>query len=550
MKRTNIKRAIISVGLVCFVFMMFILSRMDQRENFRLIEGKMHELSGPWTISSMGVIKDNVKLPYDLNLDVGVRYSSTTLIPLLAANQDTILLRSSMQDIWVYLDDVLIHEHVQPEPLIIHNPPTSLWVLVNLPENSVGKTLRIEYLSKVKAFSGVINEVHLDRKAMILHDIFVSQSFGFAVFLILLILGIVSIGTSFAYRNSQYLRLFYLGFMAISSGIWILTEARLLQYFVGNRFILGSMAYLMIPIIAFFFALYVRDTIMSQTKYKQHLKYLALLFIAIILINVLMQITGVGVYIELMQITLPIILISSIYTAYMIYLEITIHHNEEAKKFVKFTIILLVSLVLETGSFFYHAFSSISVFFRIGIVVFFGMLAVDTFMYIRSNMRIRDETLMLKKLAYKDFLTGGNNRTAYERDVQQHIDSKLKFRLILLDLNDLKYINDTYGHGQGDEAIRLVFKAMEKGFVSGHNYRIGGDEFAVLMDAGNYKEYLSSVQLFQRTLKESARDFVHPLKVAVGSDIYTSEKWEYFGKFYHHVDQKMYEHKLKIKSAS
>ena len=191
-----------------------------------------------------------------------------------------------------------------------------------------------------------------------------------------------------------------------------------------------------------------------------------------------------------------------------------------------------------------------SLFILIGIVVFFGMLAVDTFMYIRSNMRIRDETLMLKKLAYKDFLTGGNNRTAYERDVQQHIDSKLKFRLILLDLNDLKYINDTYGHGQGDEAIRLVFKAMEKGFVSGHNYRIGGDEFAVLMDAGNYKEYLSSVQLFQRTLKESARDFVHPLKVAVGSDIYTSEKWEYFGKFYHHVDQKMYEHKLKIKSAS
>ena len=75
MKRTNIKRAIISVGLVCFVFMMFILSRMDQRENFRLIEGKMHELSGPWTISSMGVIKDKVKLPYDLNLDVGVRYT-------------------------------------------------------------------------------------------------------------------------------------------------------------------------------------------------------------------------------------------------------------------------------------------------------------------------------------------------------------------------------------------------------------------------------------------------------------------------------------------
>ena len=103
-----------------------------------------------------------------------------------------------MQDLWVYLDDQLIHEHIQPASLSLHMPPSSLWVLVDIPEDSIGKTLRIEYVSKVDEFSGVINEVHLDRKAMILHDLFVSQSFGFAVFLLLALLGIISIGTSFA----------------------------------------------------------------------------------------------------------------------------------------------------------------------------------------------------------------------------------------------------------------------------------------------------------------------------------------------------------------
>lgn len=549
MQNINRKRQLVIIGLISFILMMFLLSSMDQREDFHLISGKMQELTGPWIVEAQGERQTNVSLPYDLGLEDGVRYSASTKIPLLAENQDTILLRASMQDLWVYLDDQLIHKHIQPASLSLHMPPSSLWVLVDIPEDSIGKTLRIEYVSKVDEFSGLINEVYLDRKAMILYDLFVSQSFGFAVFLLLALLGIISIGTSFAFKNAQDLRLFYLGFMSITVGIWVLAEARLMQYFIGNRFILGSLAYLMIPIIAFFFALYIKDAIITQEKFKKHLKYLAYLFLAIVLINVSLQISGVMVYIDMMQFTLPIILISAIYAAYLIVLEITVHNNEEAERFVKFTIILLVSLILEIVSFFTRAFGSISSFFRIGVVIFFGMLAVDTFSYIRSNMRRRDETLLLEKLAYKDFLTGGFNRTAYERDVQSYLDTQKSFRLILLDLNELKHINDTYGHNQGDEAIRLVFNAMKTSFVQGKNYRIGGDEFAVLIedvDAIRFKDCLDN---FQSILNETTKDFLYPILVAVGSDVYHYGDWDNYSRFYHHVDQKMYLHKKKIKNT-
>lgn len=549
MNQINIKRVIVSIGLVSFILVMFLLSRIDQREDFSLIEGNMQELTGPWTVSVNGVEQKNIKLPFDYNLEPNVQYSSSVTLPLLAKNQDTLLIRSSMQDLWVYLDDELIHEHVQPESLELHMPPTSLWVLVNIPENSVGKTLRIDYKTSVSAFSGVINEVYLDRKAMVLHSLFASQSFSFGVFLLLFSFGVITIFTSFAFKNAQDLRLLYLGFMSISSGIWILAEARLLQFFIGNRFILGSIAYLMIPIMALFFALYIKDAIITEPKFKRHLKYLAFTFIGLVIINVALQLLGILVYIEMMQYTLPIIFISAIYAAYLIYLEITKYQNDEAKRFVKFTLILLISLIFEIGSFFFHAFSSISSYFRIGIIVFFILLAIDTFMYIRTNMRRRDETMLLEKMAYKDFLTGGFNRSAYERDVEQFINSDKQFRLILLDLNDLKHINDTFGHGQGDEAIRLVFKAMEAGFVSGQNYRIGGDEFAVLVDDIDPERYLICVKHFQDILKETTKDFVYPLHVAIGTDIYSNENWGQFSKFYHHVDQRMYEHKTKIKSA-
>lgn len=549
MNQLNTKRQLVIIGLVCFIFLMFLLSRSDQREDFSLIEGKMNELIGPWSVSVNEVKQENIELPYNFNLKPNVRYSSSVVIPYLADNQDTLLIRSSMQDVWVYINDELIYEHVQLEPLGVYMPPTSLWILVDVPEDAIGQTLRIDYKTNVSSFSGIINKVYLDRKAMVLHDLFLSQSFSFGVFLILFLLGILIIGISFALENYQDLRLLYLGFMAISSGLWILAEARLLQFFTGNRFILGSMAYLMIPITAFFFALYVKDAIVTQTKYKNHLRYVASTFIALIMLNVTLQVMGVLVYIEMMQYTLPIIFISAIYAAYLIYLEITVHQNDEARRFVKFTIILIISLLLEIGAFFLHAYSLISSFFRIGIVVFFAMLAVDTFIYIRTNMRKRDETLLLEKMAYKDFLTGGFNRSAYERDVQKYLDSVKVFRLILLDLNDLKYINDTFGHSQGDEAIRLVFKAMEESFVSGQHYRIGGDEFAVLIDDVDSEQYLEHAKHFQDILKQTTVNFVHPLNVAIGSDIYDFDLWDYYGKFYHHVDQKMYEHKLKIKSA-
>jgi len=549
MNQINIKRVIVSIGLVSFILVMFLLSRIDQREDFILIEGYMQELTGPWTVSVNGVEQKNIKLPYDINLEQGALYSSSVTLPFLAKNQDTLLIRSSMQDLWVYLDNELIHEHVQPESLELHMPPTSLWVLVNIPENSIGKTLRIDYKTSVSAFSGVINEVYLDRKAMVLHSLFTSQSFSFGVFLLLFSFGLITIVTSFAFKNAQDLRLLYLGFMSISSGLWILAEARLLQFFIGNRFILGSIAYLMIPIIALFFALYIKDAIITELKYKRHLKYLAFTFIGLVVINVLLQLMGILVYIEMMQYTLPIILISAIYAAYLIYLEIKEHQNEAAKRFVKFTFILLISLVFEIGSFFFQAFSSISSYFRVGIILFFIMLAIDTFMYIRTNMRRRDETLLLEKMAYKDFLTGGFNRYAYERDVQHYIDTNRQFRLVLLDLNDLKYINDTYGHSQGDEAIRLVFNAMLVGFDYGCNYRIGGDEFAVLVEDVELLKFEKSVQEFLDTLQVNSKDFVHPLKVAIGTDIFDNTIWDFYGKFYHHVDQKMYDHKLQIKSA-
>jgi len=550
MDKVSLKRIFVSLVLILFIALVFVLSRIDQREDFRFIQEKAYELKDNWTVQFNNQSLNNISLPYDLNLQPNSEYIIHTILPNLGNKKNTLLLRSSMQDYEVYLDGILIKEHKELEPLIINTPPTSLWVLVTLPDNYEGKELMIKISTPINAFSGVINSVKLDSREILLYDLIKSQLFGLIIFGILFIIGIILTLSSFFIKINNDLRIFYLGLMAIFTSLWILTEARLLQFVVGNRFILGSLAYLMVPLMAIFFALYIREAIFSQEKHKKIILSIVYVFIMLILLNVMFQINGVLAYIESMYYTLGVISLGAIIGAYLMIIEIRYYNNETALRLIKFMIVLLISLGLEIGSFFIGAFNQISSYLRIGSFIFFLLLIIDTIFYVGESIERRNETLLLEKLAYKDFLTGGLNRTSYEKALELKIEERKEFRLNLLDLNYLKYINDNFGHNKGDEAIKLIYNALETSFNGyGETYRIGGDEFAIILDNTDSELNQKCLDQFNIELEEINRKFVHPLDIAIGSDAYTYEQWEQFSKFYHHVDQKMYENKNLIKDT-
>jgi len=76
-----------------------------------------------------------------------------------------------------------------------------------------------------------------------------------------------------------------------------------------------------------------------------------------------------------------------------------------------------------------------------------------------------------ERLAYLDPLTQGSNRTAFERDLEAVFNQKKKLarlNLVILDLNKLKQINDTFGHVFGDDAIHS--KNSQKEYMFGIAY--------------------------------------------------------------------------------
>ena len=88
----------------------------------------------------------------------------------------------------------------------------------------------------------------------------------------------------------------------------------------------------------------------------------------------------------------------------------------------------------------------------------------------------------ISRLAFYDPLTDLPNRTLLQRHIQELADGNTGFGFMMLDLDRFKDVNDTFGHGAGDELLREVARRLRLA-TQGRNpvFRLGGDEFVVLV---------------------------------------------------------------------
>ena len=86
----------------------------------------------------------------------------------------------------------------------------------------------------------------------------------------------------------------------------------------------------------------------------------------------------------------------------------------------------------------------------------------------------------LTSLSFRDDLTGLYNRNRYLGDVERLGGGTGPLGILFLDVNDLKVVNDRYGHECGDRLLRFCAEMMRGAFEGASLYRIGGDEFVAL----------------------------------------------------------------------
>lgn len=167
--------------------------------------------------------------------------------------------------------------------------------------------------------------------------------------------------------------------------------------------------------------------------------------------------------------------------------------------------------------------------------------------YIISLLGAEKKADEMKHLADKDALTGVNSKRLYfeaeERLNEQIRKGEAKFAISMIDLNDLKKTNDTFGHEKGDEAILNLANAIKETFKNSEIYRIGGDEFAVISEGTD----LENVRSLEKEFKIKASNKDNKFSAAIGVAIFDKKIDNNFEDTFKRADKKMYHHKRKMK---
>ncbi|MBP5529425.1 MAG: GGDEF domain-containing protein [Lachnospiraceae bacterium] len=169
----------------------------------------------------------------------------------------------------------------------------------------------------------------------------------------------------------------------------------------------------------------------------------------------------------------------------------------------------------------------------------------------KEEEQLRELTTQ-REFARKDELTGVKNKNAY-REFEDLMQKRISggspispFAIIVCDINNLKIINDTAGHKVGDEYIIEASKLICETFTHSPVYRIGGDEFVVVLNAGDYinREKLLK-QIRAVVIKNIGKK--EGVVIATGIADYDSINDKTLSDVFERADAKMYENKKFLK---
>jgi diguanylate cyclase (GGDEF)-like protein len=163
----------------------------------------------------------------------------------------------------------------------------------------------------------------------------------------------------------------------------------------------------------------------------------------------------------------------------------------------------------------------------------------------------KEHDLMMTELSYKDELTGMYNRRYGMDKIQKWVAKEREFCIVFVDIDYLKFFNDTYGHKEGDGYILQTVDTLRQIPDKKVICRMGGDEFMILKEHMTVEEMDHMLNQLRQSLvdyedaarPDSKRSFSYGISF-IGKDFNGD-----VSEVLHEADYKMYQHKLAHKAS-
>lgn len=445
----------------------------------------------------------------------------------------------------VLIDDYEVYSYGKKVPIC--KSPGSMWQFVELPVEPVnyGRTLTLqirtvypEMLPKeVEVFSGSSGEMLLRNFKKELPQILAN--------LLLLIYGVFSLVIYRVEKSSQVEDTadYMLGILCILTFLWSSTELFTFQLVfpsgTGQYFLYYICFYLMPLVLIWYVEAKSRQKVMVTIPlvgYK--------IFIAVLLV---LQLTGKYEFTE----TLPVFLIVAGLMMIGCIIYITGKSRIIRSKMDRLAaFVLMICVAFNIGMYFMNDPSEhVSLLpAKIGLIIYVTINTYVSFEHLIADMVKISENEKIRDIAYMDQLTQIGNRYAFVRDIET-IDYRY-IGIVSMDLNNLKYYNDTMGHAKGDRLIKDAADLLKELF-EGSLYRTGGDEFVSITAGKSYEDLEKLREELHRRLDKYNKDPKHDmiLEIACGFAVFEVGDRNY-EVLQNRADKEMYIDKARLKAVS
>lgn len=165
----------------------------------------------------------------------------------------------------------------------------------------------------------------------------------------------------------------------------------------------------------------------------------------------------------------------------------------------------------------------------------FGILARgrEVLVHLRSSYESNQEllvrTILMDKLAKTDALTDAFNHMAYHEFMDHYVvqadNGRLRLQLALIDIDNFKKVNDTYGHKAGDAVLKKVAELIRSSVGSNDIVaRYGGEEFAVIFAERSFQEAYDTVEQIRKSVESELHEAIgwQAATISVGLHAYAA----------------------------
>lgn len=432
----------------------------------------------------------------------------------------------------VRIDGELVYSLTQSEDNRICRSPSSIWVFVPLDQSDNGRDIQVTLTPAFKSAASRKTQFLLGDRAEIMLEVLKDNGLIMLLSVLCIVMGnmlMIAFPVLLSHKESTSWGMFYLGNFLLLLGIWRITDTRFSPIlFSENPLTLGYISILTLFLICVPLLLFMKDHFIGYKRTVLLFTALADGFVAFVaLIYQIFQIaelreTIIFCHIMLIVSTTVVLLVTLVFGG---------RRQEEASQ--RWMILMLTPAVLMDLGFYYWKNTSS------------GAICTMVMFLIFATVRFFAEILSINRKIYVDAQTGLLNRSRWNDLTEKNEPLDTALGVMMLDLNRLKYINDTMGHKMGDKMILDFAKILRDRLPAECMiFRWGGDEFTVLVSDADHEKMRGYIARISEEVDwHNASGEIPEIHFAVGYALSVDYPTHSCEELMKKADEKMYHNK-------